>query len=176
MDAEMLKWIQFAIDTEQKGIDFYTKCHEKILQARARELFEFLIEVENKHKAILTRVLESETKGDKMAMEQSLSEYLASPNKNPMFPKETLEKMRDPTTAIHDMFNTAMQMEDDGIKLYTRLASETDNPKLKLLFESLVKDEQAHKQEIRSLGFHVFGMPLPTEEEIKNTDGLNPED
>lgn len=163
MKEELLKWLRFAIELEEKGLEFYKLVLAKTRHPRAMELFDFLVKVETGHKRVLTGVFNAVSKGDKSAADNSIRDFMKIENKIPMFKKEDVERMTSPETSLHDMFNRAMGMEEQGIELYTDLAKKEKNPELKRLFTKLARDEVSHRQEIEDLGRFVFGTGTPSE-------------
>jgi rubrerythrin len=161
MSKEMLKWLNFAIDAEKKGIEVYTKCRTLIKNPRAIEFFDFLIRVEHGHKAVLTALLAAESGGDKGLMSKSVDDFLKSGLKNPIFKKDTADNLLKPSATLHDLFNTALVLEADGAKLYAGMALEQTDPKLETLFKKLSKDEEEHKKELANLGLFVFQVAPP---------------
>ncbi|MBW2966857.1 ferritin family protein [Candidatus Woesearchaeota archaeon] len=158
MAEDILKWIRFGIETEEKGIEFYTKCLKEIKHPRAMELFDWLVRVEEGHKRILQRLLKAEAKADDKRLQESIDQFLAERVENPMFPQEALKRIIRPEATIIQMFNIAMELEAQGIELYGRLAKKQKDHKIKALFERLAADEEDHRKEIRQLGEFVFGI------------------
>lgn len=54
---------------------------------------------------------------------------------------------------LKDIKSMALQMEMDGIKFYTDLASKTFHPMGKAMFRSFIEDEKMHAKRIRTLLF-----------------------
>ncbi len=44
-----------------------------------------------------------------------------------------------------DALNIALKVEDKSIKLYSRLARESENPELRSFFKELVREEENHR-------------------------------
>jgi rubrerythrin len=159
-EKDLLGWIQYAIEIEVKGLNYYSECLKKTRNARAIELFEYLVKVETGHRKVLTDLLKATTKEDPKLLKQSVDEFLKIKIPVPLFDKESLDKLKKPDATLMDMFNTAIGMEQTGIELYTDLAKKNDgNASLKKLFTRLASDEKEHKKELRDLGYFVFGTP-----------------
>ncbi|MBW2972531.1 ferritin family protein [Candidatus Woesearchaeota archaeon] len=161
MSEELLKWLRFAIDIEVKGLEFYKDCLSSTRNARAMELFDFLVKAETGHKKALEGVLEGVSRGDKVKKDKSVQAFLKIELKAPMFRKEEVKKITAPDARLTGMFNKAMEFEKQGIDLYTDLAGKEKDPLLKQLFRKLASDEEVHMKEIKDIGFFVFGVPPP---------------
>lgn len=71
--------------------------------------------------------------------------------------------------SLKDIRSIAIQMEMDGIRLYSDLAEKTLHPMGKAMFKSFVEDERMHARRLRAL--------LPSEEEpieIKEKEDISP--
>jgi rubrerythrin len=159
-EKDFLGWVQYAIEIEVKGLNYYTECLKKTRNARAMELFEYLVNVETGHRRVLTELLKAATQGDAKLLKQSVDEFLKIKIPIPLFDTESLEKMKKRDTTLMEMFNTAIGMEQTGIDLYTDLAKKNEgNATLKKLFTRLASDEKEHKKELKDLGYFVFGTP-----------------
>ncbi|GAB63373.1 MAG: DUF2202 domain-containing protein [Candidatus Jettenia sp.] len=55
--------------------------------------------------------------------------------------------------ALKDIKSIALQMEIDGIKFYTDMASKTFHPMGKAMFRSFIEDEKMHAKRIKTLLF-----------------------
>ena len=55
------------------------------------------------------------------------------------------------SSSLKDIRSLALQMETDGIKFYSDLASKTLHPMGKAMFKSFVEDEKSHAKRLRSL-------------------------
>jgi rubrerythrin len=159
MAEQLLVWIQFGIDTEQKSIDFYSQCLKKVRHPIAIEIFDYLVRVEKSHKKILETLLEQEAKGDKRRIEESIGAFFRLQIKNPLFPTEEVEDMLKPTATLVGMLNKALELENTGMEFYNKVAKEEKDPKVKALFLRLAADEKDHKKELTDLGYYVFGVP-----------------
>ena len=160
MAEQLLAWIRFGIETEQKSIDLYSECLRKVKNSLAMEIFDYLVRVEKSHKRILETLLAQEAKGDKRKIDESITDFLHMQIKNPLFPKETMDEIVKPTSTLTSMFNKALDLEQSGVEFYTKVSKEEKDPKIKALFERLASDEKDHKKELVDLGLFVFGMPF----------------
>jgi rubrerythrin len=162
-DEELLKWIRFAIELEEKGLNYYKECRQKVRHPMGMELFDFLVKAETGHKTALTGLLKALSNDDPMRISKAAEDFLKMNAKIPLFDRESLERVTGYNASLHDMFNTAIRMEEEGIELYSDLAKKEKNPELKKMFARLMNDEKFHKKELVSMGEFVFGVQ-PTEE------------
>ena len=153
-------WLQFAIDLEDRGLQFYRECLANTHHARAMELFDYLVRVETAHKKILEEVLAAQAGDDPDLIHQSIHDFMRLDVEHPLFDKKTLEKMTDRNTPLHSMFNKALKFEKEGLEFYQKLEKEEMEPELKQLFKKLADDELVHFKEIKLLGEFVFGGPV----------------
>ncbi len=159
-DKQVRAWLQFAIDLEQRGLDFYKKCRSETHHPRAIELFDYLVRVETAHKKVLQDVLKAHSGDDPKTIHQSVHDFIKMDIHHPLFDEDSLKKMTDRETALHDVFNTALKMEKEGLEFYQKMEQEKIEPELKKLFKRLADDEKEHFKEIKLLGEFVFGGPV----------------
>ncbi len=126
--------LDFAIDMEQKSIDFYKELSDRAKSSEMKKTFLRFVEEEIKHKAKLTKVKEEKifTLGEEKVRELNISEYV-----------ERTEP--SPDMSYQDALILAMKREKAAFKLYTKLASQTSNPELVNLLLSLAQEESKHK-------------------------------
>jgi len=162
MSEDMLKWLRFAVEIEEKGLAFYKECLNESRHQQAIELFDYLIKAETGHRRVLKDLIDAVSHGDKAQVEKSVESFLKIDIHIPMFDKDKIEKMIGPTARLTEIFNTAMEFEEKGIELYSDLAKKTDDPELEKLFTKLASDEKRHKKDIKDIGQFVFGVgPAP---------------
>ncbi|MBW2972530.1 cupredoxin domain-containing protein [Candidatus Woesearchaeota archaeon] len=158
MSDEMLAWIQFAIDIEKAGREFYEECLKLAKEQRSEELFKFLIDEEKRHEKELTALLEKKSGGDRAKIKASLEKYNQMSLERPMFTKEDLAAIKDPEVLVMEMFNKSAEQERKGINLYLDLEQSQEDPEVKQFFHDLAKQELIHKKKIVNLGMSLFGM------------------
>jgi len=176
MPDDILAWLQFAIDIERKGLEFYRYCKDKIKDQRAALLFDKLIVDETNHERVLVSVLEKKAGGDKDKIKESIEKFNRLRISHDMFSREALEQMTDKKTMVMDLFNIAAGMEKKGISIYLDLEDQTKDQELKALFHDLARQELGHRKSIEALGLHMFGMepeeeltPEKVEKELKSS-------
>jgi len=126
--------LDFAIDEEQKAVEFYTELASKSTSDEMRQVFEEFAQEELQHKARLTGIREQglfEITFEKVA-DLKIADYLV--NVKP-----------SPEMSYRDALVMAMSKEKAAFKLYTNLAQRAPNDQLRDLFLSLAQEESKHK-------------------------------
>ena len=126
--------LDFAIENEQKAVDFYNELAAKTKNIDMRDTFEHFAQEEVGHKAKLTKIKEEKifTVGTEVIRDLKLSDYVDN--------VEVTSNM-----SYQDALILAMKREKSAFKLYTNLASKTSNLALQKLFFSLAQEESKHK-------------------------------
>ncbi|MCX7863062.1 MAG: ferritin family protein [Bacteroidales bacterium] len=126
--------LDFAIEMEQKSIDFYKELSHQALSQDMKQTFLRFVEEEIKHKAKLTKIKEEKifNIGQEKVKELNISEYV-----------ERTEPKPDMT--YQEALILAMKREKAAFRLYTKLAHQTSNPELVQLFLNLAQEESKHK-------------------------------
>jgi len=126
--------LDFAIDEEQKAVEFYTELASKSTSDEMRQVFEEFAQEELQHKARLTGIREQglfEITFEKVA-DLKIADYLV--NVKP-----------SPEMSYRDALVMAMNKEKAAFKLYTNLAQRAPTDQLRDLFLSLAQEESKHK-------------------------------
>lgn len=126
--------IQLAIDGEQEAIDAYTTASEIVAAANVKEMLLGLARQEQMHKNRL------------MSIDRERVSAAAIVN----VPDLKIADYMDDVTVTADMgyqdiLVVAMKREEKAHNLYTALASNTEDPELRKLFEILAAEEAGHK-------------------------------
>ena len=136
----MKKWesvdetLDFAIENEQKAVDFYTKMAEKAKDAALKHIFEDFKKEEEGHKAKLIGV----KKGGRMVgstkkvLDLKIEDYLVDVDE-------------DQDRNYQQALALAMKREKAAFKLYTDLADSVEDVEIKSLFRVLAQEEAKHK-------------------------------
>jgi rubrerythrin len=126
--------IKFAVDREIEAETFYLQIAAKTTQEAMREIFVGFAAEEKRHQQMLKGILQSK---ESSLQFKPVSDYKIS---------ETVEvaKLTDEMT-MADAFSIAMKKEEEAMKMYQQLASDSPTAELKKLFESLAVMEQGHK-------------------------------
>ena len=126
--------LDFAIDEEQKAVEFYTELASISTSDEMRQVFEEFAQEELQHKARLAAIREQglfEITFEKVA-DLKIADYLV--NVKP-----------SPEMSYRDALVMAMNKEKAAFKLYTKLAQRAPNDQLRDLFLSLAQEESKHK-------------------------------
>ena len=126
--------LDFAIDEEQKAVDFYTDLAGRSTSEEMKQVFKEFAMEEVSHKARLTGIKEQglfEVTFEKVA-DLKIADYVV--NVKP-----------SPEMSYRDALVMAMNKEKAAFKLYTKLAERAPNDQLRDLFLSLAQEESKHK-------------------------------
>lgn len=165
MSDILLAWLQFAIDVEKAGYEFYKVCVDKIRDQRAKELFAWLVEEEVKHEKALRTMLEKKAGNGQQKIQKSIEQFNKLGIENPLFSKADLKLITSKNTMIMETFNMAANMEKKGIDLYLDLEAQQQDPDLKALFHDLAKQELGHRKRIVNVSMSLLGMEPEEESE-----------
>lgn len=126
--------LDFAIDMEQKSIEFYNDLAQRAKANDMKETFYNFVEEEIKHKAKLVKIKEEKvfTLGQEKINELNIADYV-----------EKTEPKDDMT--YQEALILAMKREKAAFRLYTKLANQTSDPEFVKLFLSLAQEESKHK-------------------------------
>lgn len=126
--------LEFAINQEQKAVDFYLKLSAISTNAEMKIIFEDFAKEEVQHKAKLLNIKESNEFSIPTEKISSLNiaDYVVNPN-------------IDENITYEDALKIAMAREKASFKLYSRLAEEAENPYYADLFRMLAQEEAKHK-------------------------------
>lgn len=126
--------LDFAISNEQQAVDFYRELAIKASNNTIRETFEnfALEEVGHKEKLIKIKEEQSFSISKETVLDLKLADYIDNVK---------------PSAALtyQDALIIAMKREKSAFKLYTNLASKTNNMVLQSLFSQLAIEESKHK-------------------------------
>jgi len=126
--------LDFAMESEQKAVEFYTELAEKIKNEEMKAIFREIAQEEVGHKAKLKKIKE-----EKMfvASSESISDLKISDYVDSVVIK--------PDMSYQEALIVAMNREKAAFNLYTRLSKKTDVPELKGIFQMLAQEESKHK-------------------------------
>ena len=126
--------LDFAIDSEQKAINFYTDLSAKTDIKYMKEVFDEFADEERSHKERLIRIKEDNifpTEEMEVA-DLKIADYL-------------VESPEGKELSYQDALALAMKREKAAYKLYLKLSERADNEKLKKVFKALAQEEAKHK-------------------------------
>ncbi|MCX6157485.1 MAG: ferritin family protein [Ignavibacteriae bacterium] len=126
--------LDFAMESEQKAVDFYTELAEKIKNEEMKVIFREFAQEEVGHKAKLMKIKEERifTIPAERIADLKISDYVDS-------------VVIKPDMSYQEALIVAMNREKAAFNLYTRLAVRTDVPELQSLFRGLAQEESKHK-------------------------------
>lgn len=124
----------FAIEQEQKAVDFYTELAKDAHSDEMRQVFIEFAGEEIKHKQRLTRIREEGvfTMPKEKVADLKIADY-------------TVEVKASGKLSYEEALVLAMKREKAAFRLYTTLAERAPNEQLREVFESLAMEESRHK-------------------------------
>jgi rubrerythrin len=126
--------LEFAINSEEESVQFYTGLAERADKPWMRAVFEGFAREEQGHKAKLTSIKEGRTGLPVAAKVQDLKigDYL-------------VEQKPDPELDYQQALILAMKKEKAAFRLYTHLADIAESENLRQTFLALAQEEAKHK-------------------------------
>lgn len=126
--------LDFAIESEQKAFNFYTKLANQSRNNEMREVFEEFAREEMGHKARLTEIKQTKvfSVSEQDVTDLKISDYV-------------VQNEHSANITYQDALVLAMKREKAAYNLYTKLATKAPNDELKVLFQSLAQEEAKHK-------------------------------
>src|SRR5512133_3143924 len=124
----------FAIEQEQKAVDFYTGLAKEATSEEMKKVFLEFAGEEIKHKQRLTRIREEGvfTMPKQHVVDLKIGDYIVD-----VKPSGKL--------SYEEALVVAMKREKAAFKLYNTLAERAPNDELKEIFETLAMEESRHK-------------------------------
>ncbi|MFA5012738.1 MAG: ferritin family protein [Ignavibacteria bacterium] len=126
--------LEFAMDSEQKAVDFYNQLAERVKNKDMKNIFLEFAQEEVAHKAKLKKIKEEKVF---IASSESISDLKISDYVDSVVIK--------PDMSYQEALIVAMNREKSSFNLYTRLSQKTDIPELKAIFQMLAQEESKHK-------------------------------
>ena len=124
----------FAIEQEQKAVDFYTGLAKEAHSEEMKNVFIEFAGEEIKHKQRLTRIREEGvfTMPKQQVADLKIGDYI-------------VDVKASGKLSYEEALVVAMKREKSAFKLYTNLAERAPNDELKEIFLSLAMEESRHK-------------------------------
>jgi rubrerythrin len=124
----------FAIEQEQKAVDFYTDLAKETGNEEMKKVFIEFAGEEIKHKQRLTRIREEGvfTMPKQHIADLKIGDYI-------------VEVKASGKMSYEEALVVAMKREKSAFKLYSALAERAPNDELRDIFESLAMEEARHK-------------------------------
>jgi len=146
---KLLDSIHLAQSTERKGIRFYLQALDKVVDANSKQILKFLISEEQRHLKMFMDLEKDLKHGDNKDKKASVAEFVKHKQKSPMFSRSAYKKVEGKEINVITLFTIALKMEQEGIKLYERMAKETKEPDIKRFLKKLADDEREHFEVIK---------------------------
>jgi rubrerythrin len=128
--------LNFAIDREKEAVEFYASLAKEATRDSLKQTFEGFSKEEQKHVDLLSDISGNKEKIDsyelKTITDLKISDYL-------------VEKEYETGMPMPEILKLAMKKEEMAVKLYTKLADETDDADAKKVFQILTQEEAKHK-------------------------------
>ena len=124
----------FAIEQEQKAVDFYTELAREATSEEMKKVFIEFAGEEIKHKQRLTRIREEGvfTMPKQQVADLKISDYV-------------VDVKASGKLSYEEALVLAMKREKAAFKLYSNLAERAPSDELKGIFEALAMEESRHK-------------------------------
>ncbi len=131
-DADAI--LLFAIEQEQKAVDFYTELAKEAQSEEMKKVFIEFAGEEIRHKQRLTRIREEGvfTMPKQQVADLKISDYV-------------VDVKASGKLSYEEALILAMKREKAAFRLYTGLAERAPNDQLKEIFEALAMEESKHK-------------------------------
>jgi rubrerythrin len=129
-DMTPLEILESAIYDEQSACDFYSYLSGQIRNQSGKEKFKFLAEDEKRHRSILEKEYQKESKGRRFRF-------------NPKKAKTTKVKV-DSESSASSALDLAIQAERGAYKFYTSAAEKVKSQFSKSMFLVLAEEEDRH--------------------------------
>ncbi|MDT8392859.1 MAG: ferritin family protein [Bacteroidales bacterium] len=126
--------LDFAIEEEQKAVDFYSELSKQASSDEMRKIFEEFAQEEVTHKMKLTEVKETGITNmppEKVA-DLRIADYMVNVKASP-------------NMSYQEALVLAMNKEKAAFRLYTSLSERAEDAGLKDLFAALAQEESKHK-------------------------------
>ena len=132
--------VRFAIEKEEKAMEFYRKCSERAGNPGIREFFREMVIEEQRHRDMLRDLNPSSLGGMKLERVEDLriSEYLMDVT------------FKDDIT-YQEALAVAMKKEEKASAFYTAWKDKCMNEATSKLFEMLAVEEMKHKRRIEAM-------------------------
>ena len=147
--TDMKKAFDLALQTEDEGYRLYTEALKKSTHPLGREILVFLANEELKHTRIIKRITvklaagrpfdRADIDSDAMKGETIFTAALKNPDARLKGGQNDL-----------DVLQAGVRFETDGIAYFAEAASKAVNPEEKKFFETMAREERAHKRLLES--------------------------
>jgi len=133
---QLLKYIATAVELERDGLKFYKAALKKLPDPNSKGLLKFLVKEEEYHLKFFTDLKKNMSKDKKLVMPKKI--------KNPLFKKKDYKKISGRRAQTIDVFTSALEMEERGIRFYKKMAKDAKDKSLKKFLLALAEMEKKH--------------------------------
>ncbi|MBW2967390.1 ferritin family protein [Candidatus Woesearchaeota archaeon] len=145
-DKNILRFMLLAIDTEKKGIKFYTAAKRKVDDYNMTRLLDMIIEQEKQHLAFFKAVYAAEKKKGTAEAAKEAAKYKGQPRvESPLFKQLPPKKLQKKISTIHNIFKEALDFEVHGHDMYRYMARRVKNKKIKAFLSMVATEELKHR-------------------------------
>jgi rubrerythrin len=132
--------VGFAIEKEEKAMEFYRKCAERTKNPGIKEFFEEMVVEEQKHRDLLRNLDSLNLDGVKLQKVENLkiSDYLVD------------VAFTDDIT-YQEALIVAMKKEEKALAFYSGWKNKCTSEKASKLFQMLENEEEKHKRKLEKL-------------------------
>jgi rubrerythrin len=127
---------------ERKGINFYINALKFAEDVNSKNLLQYLACEEEKHLAYFQKLKEETKQDKKIDVKPQHTKF--------MFNKKAYKNIEEASSKLIKVFETAIKMEEQSIKLYTEAAQKQKNPEIKKILLQIAEYESEHKQLIKA--------------------------
>ena len=147
---ELLRHIKLAIQTEKRGIKFYTEAKRIVDDYNMNKLMDVLLEQEHVHLKFFMNLYKAEKKKGENAAASTAGSYKKQPRiKNPLFRMRQMHELTKKKSTIYHLLRQAVEFEQEGHDLYMDIAKKVKNKKIKKFLKMVANEELKHKDFIR---------------------------
>jgi len=132
--------VKFAIEKEEKAMEFYQKCADRTKNPGIKKFFQEMVEEEQRHKKLLQDLDPSGLDSMKLDKIEDLriSDYL-------------IDVSFKPDITYQEALTLAMKKEEKAHEFYSAWQNKCINEKTAKLFEMLAQEEMKHKRKIETV-------------------------
>lgn len=142
-----LEILQYAMDMEIQGQNFYISFADKVENPVARKLFESLAKEEKRHYDILKKEYDNMEVNKEWSEMESLADYKGESIYEVRKQAEEIsgEELKTPTSDI-SILRMAYLIENDFAEFYKKAIENTEDPRGKKMLETLYEWENEHRR------------------------------